>query len=58
MNLYVDIDNTICTTPLQGQYKYEKAVPLYERIAEINQLYDISYLYCLCKLCKVYMHIV
>ena len=40
MNLYVDIDNTICITSLHGQDKYEKAVPLYERIAEINQLYD------------------
>ena len=40
MNLYIDIDNTICTTPSQGSDKYEKAIPIYERIAEVNKLYD------------------
>jgi mannose-6-phosphate isomerase-like protein (cupin superfamily) len=40
MNLYVDIDNTICITPAEGNDKYERAVPLMERIADINRMYD------------------
>lgn len=38
MIIYIDIDNTICTTPETGEY--EKAKPLYDRIAKINDLYD------------------
>ena len=38
MIIYVDIDNTICKTPETGEY--EKAKPLYDRIAKINDLYD------------------
>lgn len=40
MNLYVDIDNTICITPTSGTDKYERAVPMTDRIADINRLYD------------------
>jgi mannose-6-phosphate isomerase-like protein (cupin superfamily) len=39
MNLYIDIDNTICITG-STQNKYELSVPIYERIAEVNRLYD------------------
>ena len=38
MVIYVDIDNTICKTPPNAEY--EKATPLYERIAKINDLYN------------------
>lgn len=38
MIIYVDIDNTICRTPETGEY--EKAVPLYERIAKMNDLHN------------------
>ena len=40
MNLYVDIDNTICITATVGDDKYHNAVPIKERIADINRLYD------------------
>ena len=40
MNLYIDIDNTICRTEGTGPDKYEKSVPIYERIAQVNILYD------------------
>ena len=36
MIIYVDIDNTICSTPETGEYW--KAKPLYERIAKLNDL--------------------
>lgn len=39
MNLYIDIDNTICITNSSLSDKYEKAVPIMERIADINRLY-------------------
>ena len=39
MNIYVDIDNTICTTGT-GPNKYESSTPLMERIAYVNGLYD------------------
>ena len=38
MVIYVDIDNTICKTPPNAEY--EKATPLYERIAKINDLFN------------------
>jgi len=38
MIIYVDIDNTICKTPITGEYWLSK--PLYDRIAKINDLYD------------------
>jgi mannose-6-phosphate isomerase-like protein (cupin superfamily) len=40
MNLYVDIDNTICITNDSGADKYEKALPNFERIHDINKMYD------------------
>ena len=38
----MDIDNTICNTDqaLPSPLKYEKATPIYERIAKVNKLYD------------------
>lgn len=36
MNIYVDIDETICTS--NGDY--ENAKPMYDRISKINKLYD------------------
>ena len=36
MNIYVDIDETICIS--NGDY--ENAKPMYDRIAKINRLYD------------------
>lgn len=40
MNLYVDIDNTICITNNLVENKYEHSVPIKERITDINRLYD------------------
>jgi mannose-6-phosphate isomerase-like protein (cupin superfamily) len=40
MNLYIDIDNTICSTPVDGKDKYDRSVPIYDRIAEVNRLYN------------------
>ena len=41
MNIYVDIDNTICyTNELGGPDKYERSVPIEGRIAFVNNLYD------------------
>jgi quercetin dioxygenase-like cupin family protein len=42
MIIYMDIDNTICNTDqaLPSPLKYEKATPIYERIAKVNKLYD------------------
>jgi mannose-6-phosphate isomerase-like protein (cupin superfamily) len=40
MNLYVDIDNTICITQDGISNKYELAKPIKERIEYINTLYD------------------
>lgn len=36
--IYVDIDETICTTP--ESRKYEDAQPILENIDKINKLYD------------------
>jgi hypothetical protein len=36
--IYVDIDETICTTP--ESRKYEDATPIYSNIVKINKLYD------------------
>jgi histidinol phosphatase-like enzyme len=36
--IYVDIDETICTTP--ESRKYEDAVPIQENINKINNLYE------------------
>ena len=33
-----DIDNTICKTPETGEY--DKAIPMYERIAKMNDMYN------------------
>jgi hypothetical protein len=38
MIIYVDVDNTICSTPITAEYA--KARPIYARIRKINQLYD------------------
>ena len=43
MNLYVDIDNTICITPSNIEKKYEHAKPIRERIEHINKLYEDGY---------------
>jgi histidinol phosphatase-like enzyme len=36
--IYVDIDETICTTP--DSREYENAKPIYSNISKINKLYD------------------
>lgn len=38
MNIYVDIDETICF--YKGKRYYPDAIPHYENIAKINKLYD------------------
>ena len=41
MNIFVDIDNTICRTDdSNGLQKYKQSVPLPEKIAHINSLFD------------------
>lgn len=41
MNIFIDIDNTICTTDdTIGDEKYAFSVPLQERIAKVNKLYE------------------
>ena len=40
MNIFVDIDNTICTTINSQEDKYMHSTPIVERIAEVNKLYD------------------
>jgi mannose-6-phosphate isomerase-like protein (cupin superfamily) len=40
MELYIDIDNTICKTNCVGENKYELAEPIRERIEYINKLYQ------------------
>ena len=37
MKIFVDIDNTICTT---NETNYEESLPIQERIDKINKLYD------------------
>lgn len=38
--IYVDVDETICSTP--SSRKYEDAVPIKENIEKINKLYDMG----------------
>ena len=38
MNVYVDIDETICLTPENRDYKQSK--PIFENIKKINNLFD------------------
>ena len=38
MNIYVDIDETICKTP--SNRDYSKAIPISENIKKINKLYE------------------
>jgi hypothetical protein len=38
MIIYVDIDETVCITPENRDYK--KATPMHARILKINQLFD------------------
>lgn len=40
MNLYVDIDNTICKTPEAVIDRYTLSEPVVERISYLNRLYD------------------
>lgn len=40
MKYVVDIDGTICTNGDCSACKYEGSVPLPDRIAKINKLYD------------------
>jgi mannose-6-phosphate isomerase-like protein (cupin superfamily) len=40
MNLYIDIDNTICKTDENLSNKYELSEPINERIQYVNKLYD------------------
>jgi hypothetical protein len=37
MIIYIDIDNTICTT---SRTDYNGSIPIQERISKINKLYD------------------
>lgn len=39
MNIYVDIDNTICSTG-EGPNKYARSVPIVDNINYMNSLYD------------------
>jgi quercetin dioxygenase-like cupin family protein len=43
MNLYIDIDNTICYTNENESDKYTKSIPINERIQHFNKLYDDGY---------------
>ena len=43
MNLYIDIDNTICKTNADDPQKYLNAKPIIERIEHFNKLYDEGY---------------
>jgi len=41
MNVFIDIDETICDTPIiDGKRIYAKAVPIKKNIAKANKLYD------------------
>jgi mannose-6-phosphate isomerase-like protein (cupin superfamily) len=41
MNIFVDIDNTICRTDdTLGTEKYNESIPMLDRIAYVNSLYD------------------
>ena len=41
MTIYVDIDDTICSTPKMpdGNPDYENSKPMFQRIAKVNKLY-------------------
>ena len=41
MIIYVDIDETICVSPLSREY--DKATPLVSRIQKVNKLYDAGH---------------
>jgi hypothetical protein len=41
MNIYVDIDETICY--YEGERDYEKALPIKKNIEKINSLYDAGH---------------
>lgn len=43
LSYVVDIDGTICRHPKGNRNKYRDAVPLKDRIAEINKLYDTGH---------------
>jgi mannose-6-phosphate isomerase-like protein (cupin superfamily) len=43
MNLYIDIDNTICIVNDLDANKYVNAIPIMERINHFNELYDKGY---------------
>lgn len=44
MIYYIDIDGTICETPvIDGVSHYEDAEPLYDRIDTINDLYRLGH---------------
>jgi len=41
MVIYIDIDQTICKTPvINGKLDYSKAEPIQENITKANKLYD------------------
>ena len=40
MIYYVDIDDTVFSLPYKGSTEYKKPVPIPERIAHFNKLYD------------------
>ena len=39
MIIYIDIDDTICKLP-KDSHDYSEAVPIYDRIAKMNDLYN------------------
>jgi mannose-6-phosphate isomerase-like protein (cupin superfamily) len=39
MNIFVDIDNTICNTDNSQENKYLHSTPIFERIEKVNKLY-------------------
>ena len=40
MDIFIDIDNTICRTDDSIEDKYKYSQPIYERIQKVNKLYD------------------
>ena len=40
MTIYIDIDDTICTTDTSKGYEYSNAEPIVEAIDKANELYD------------------
>ena len=41
LNIWVDIDETICETP--PTRKYAESVPIHENIKKVNELYDMGH---------------